>query len=243
MIRYNFSTDIYVIEYQKRGLPHSHIILTFAAEDKLNSPEEIDEVICAEIPNEVNDPLAFETIMRCMIHGPYDEGNSSAPCMVNGKCSKHYPKKFSKQTTIDENGFVIYRRRNFEKKFLVNGVEIDNQWVYNHDLIVKYNAHINLERCVLTKLIKYLYKYMHKGLDRATVVLENNVARTASSGQCSYSMTNEVKQYLDCRYVSAIEACWRIFEFDCKNSTLLLNGCNIIFLVNSQFCSEIQETL
>ncbi|KAG5562074.1 hypothetical protein RHGRI_004950 [Rhododendron griersonianum] len=208
--------DIYVIEYQKRGLPHSHIILTLAAEDKLNSPEEIDEVICAEIPDEVNDPLAFETIMRCMIHGPCGDGNLSAPCMVNGKCSKHYPKKFSEQTTVDQNGFVIYRRRNYGKKYTVNGIEIDNRWVipYNRDLIVKYNAHINLERCVHTKLIKYLYKYVHKGPDRATVVLENNVARTTGGGQCSYSMTDEVKQYLDCRYVSAIEACWRIFEFE-----------------------------
>ncbi|KAG5553887.1 hypothetical protein RHGRI_011678 [Rhododendron griersonianum] len=185
--------DIYIIEYQKRGLLHSHIILTLAAEDKLNSPEEIDEVICAEIPNEVNDPLAFETTMRYMIHGPCGDGNLFAPRMVNGKCSKHYPKKFSEQTTVDENGFVIYRQRNFGKKYIVNGVEIDNRWVipYNRDLIVKYNAHINLERCVHTKLIKYLYKYVHKGPDRATVVLENNVARTTGGGQYSYSMTDE----------------------------------------------------
>ncbi|KAI8550715.1 hypothetical protein RHMOL_Rhmol06G0129300 [Rhododendron molle] len=148
------------------------------------------------IPDEVNDPLAFETIMKCMIHGPSGDGNLSAPCMVNGKCSKHYPKKFSEQTTGDENGFVIYRRRNSGKKYTVNGVEIDNRWVipYNRDLIVKYNAHINLERCVHTKLIKYLYKYVLKGPDRATVVLENNVARTTGGGQCSYSMTDEVKQ-------------------------------------------------
>ncbi|KAG5566136.1 hypothetical protein RHGRI_001911 [Rhododendron griersonianum] len=201
--------DIYVIEYQKRGLPHSHIILTLAAEDKLNSPEEIDEVICAEIPDEVNDPSAFETIMRCMIHGPCGDGNLSAPCMVNGKCSKHYPKTFSEQTTVDQNGFVIYRRRNYGKKYTVNGVEIDNRWVipYNRDLIVKYNAHINLERCVHTKLIKYLYKYMHKGPDRATVVLENNVARTTGGGQCSYSMTDEIrgaKCYEDVRTVNGV---------------------------------------
>lgn len=210
------SIDIYVIEYQKRGLPHSHIILTLAAEDKLNSAEEIDEVISAEIPDEVNDPLAFETVMRCMIHGPCGDAIPSAPCMVNGKCSKHYPKNFSRTTTRDENSFVIYRRRNDGKKYIVNGVEIDNRWVipYNRDLIVKYNAHINFECCVRTKLIKCLYKYVHKGPNRATVIVENNVSTTASNGQCSHEVTDEVKQYLDCRYVSAIEACWRIYEFE-----------------------------
>ncbi|KAG8366715.1 hypothetical protein BUALT_Bualt17G0108200 [Buddleja alternifolia] len=35
-----------------------------------------------------------------------------------------------------------------------------------------------------------------------------------TNGQRSYKHVDEVKQYLDCRYVSAIEACWRIYEFE-----------------------------
>ncbi|XP_028086979.1 uncharacterized protein LOC114287735 [Camellia sinensis] len=208
--------DIHVIEFQKRGLPHSHIILTLSADDKIKSPEEIDDIICAEIPDKDEDLLAFQTVMRCMIHGPYGNANPNAPCMVNRKCSKHYPKNFCSETSIDENGFAIYRRRDTKKKYMVNGFEIDNIWVipYNRDLIVLYNAHINIEHYAHIKLIKYLYKYIHKGPDRATVVIEDNVNRLNINGQSRYREADEVKQYLDCRYISAIESCWCIFEFE-----------------------------
>ena len=45
----------------------------------------------------------------------------------------------------------------------INGNQIDNRWVvqYNGDLYLKYDAHINVERCVQKKVIKYLHEYMH----------------------------------------------------------------------------------
>ncbi|OMO74232.1 Nucleic acid-binding protein [Corchorus olitorius] len=51
--------------------------------------------------------------------------------------------------------------------------------------------------------MKYLFKYLNKGSDRTNVVLE-------SAGSDSL---NEIKSYLDCRYLAPHEACWRIFEF------------------------------
>ncbi|KAL0288952.1 UNVERIFIED_CONTAM: hypothetical protein Scaly_2716100 [Sesamum calycinum] len=109
---FDHKTDIHVIEFQKRGLPHPHITLTVADQDKPVTPEDINEFICAEIPNKNVDPLAYETVVRSMVHGPCGPYNLNAPCMVDGKCSKHYPKKFSNQTIIDEDGFISYRRRN-----------------------------------------------------------------------------------------------------------------------------------
>ena len=41
---------IIVTEFQKRGLPHVHAALTFAPEDELRTPEDIDRVVCAELP-------------------------------------------------------------------------------------------------------------------------------------------------------------------------------------------------
>jgi len=38
---------------------------------------------------------------------------------------------------------------------------------YNRDLCVKYDAHINVERVAMRRVVKYLYKYVHKGHDRA----------------------------------------------------------------------------
>ena len=42
----------YVIEFQKRGLPHVHLLLFLDENDKINTSEKVDELISAEIPNE-----------------------------------------------------------------------------------------------------------------------------------------------------------------------------------------------
>lgn len=105
-------TDVEVIEFQKHGLPHSHILLTLSSRDKLTTVEEIDDIISAEISDKDTNPLLYEIVLRTMIHGPCGPINPNSPCMVNGRCSKHYPKRFYLETTIGENGYVIYRRRN-----------------------------------------------------------------------------------------------------------------------------------
>ena len=50
--------------------------------------------------------------------------------------------------------------------------------------------------------------------DRATLILEENLHVDASTRMQNMTDTDEVKGYLNCRYVSTIEACWRIFEFE-----------------------------
>ena len=79
---------------------------------------------------------------------------------------------------------------------------------------MKYDAHINVERCAQKKVIKYLHKYMHKGPDRATFILEENGQPNGEEGHNQHSVVDEITQYLDGRYVSAIDAMWRIFEFE-----------------------------
>ncbi|XP_021734724.1 uncharacterized protein LOC110701372 [Chenopodium quinoa] len=134
--------NFYVIEFQNRRLPHAHILITLAPEDKPKCPDDIDVIISAEIPDKDTDPLAFETITKNMLHGP------CGPCLIDGKCSKHFPKKFCAETTFHDNGFVQYRRRQNREPIIVNGRAVDNRWVvpYNRDLCVKYNAHNNVER-------------------------------------------------------------------------------------------------
>ena len=54
------------------------------------------------------------------------------------------------------------------------GRTVDNRWVvpYNPYLALKYEAHINVEVCSSTRACKYLFKYIHKGGDRASVRVE-----------------------------------------------------------------------
>jgi hypothetical protein len=210
---------VYVVEFQKRGLPHAHILLILASDDKLKSIEEYDSVISAEIPNPVLHPLAYETVSTTMMHGPCGNLNPSAPCMKNGVCQKHYPKNFQKSTQESEDGYPIYRRRN-NGQFIKakNGIQLDNRWVvpYNITLVTKYNAHINVEICNSILAIKYLYKYLYKGHDRATVTLSQTDNTQIST---ETQPIDEIKMYLDARYVSTSESIWRIFHYRLHNHT------------------------
>ena len=40
----------YVIEFQKRGLPHAHILVIMDKGSKPKSPSDIDKHVCAELP-------------------------------------------------------------------------------------------------------------------------------------------------------------------------------------------------
>ncbi|CAK8530235.1 unnamed protein product [Lathyrus sativus] len=71
---------------------------------------------------------------------------------------------------------------------------------------MKYEAHINIEWCNQSTSIKYLFKYINKGSDRISAVIVPN--NTGTDGNI-----DEIKQYLDCRYVSPSETCWRIFSY------------------------------
>lgn len=67
---------------------------------------------------------------------------------------------------------------------------------------MKYQAQINVEICISARSVKYLFKYINKGHDRASVIIDNNV----NSGKTFVHEVDEVKTYLDCRYVLASEA-------------------------------------
>jgi hypothetical protein len=87
--------------------------------------------------------------------------------MKNGRCLKNYPKDFNEVTTVDENGFAIYKRPNNQRCVIKSGVKLDNRWIVPHnlDLLKKYDAHINTEWCNKSIFIKYLFKYVTKWPD------------------------------------------------------------------------------
>lgn len=157
---------VYTIEFQKRGLPHAHIIVVFHDEDKFTTPEKIDAIICAELPDPTESPRLYEIVTRCMMHGPCGAANPNAPCMEDGKCTKEYPKAFAERTI--QNGYPSYRRR-AGSHIRVGQNILDNRSVvpYNKYLTLKYNCHINVEACTSLRAVKYIYK----GFDCARVVI------------------------------------------------------------------------
>ncbi|KAG4949627.1 hypothetical protein JHK82_042850 [Glycine max] len=203
---------MHTTEFQKRGLPHVHLLLFLHPDNQYPSSDEIDQIISVEIPSHEDDPELYIMVQNHMVHGPCGILQSHSPCMKEGKCSHFYPKIFQPHTILDSNGYPVYHRRNDGRTISKNGVIIDNRYIvpYNPKLLRKYQAHINIEWCNQSTSIKYLFKYINKVYDKITAVMVydgNDEVQNAST------QTNEIKQYLDCRYISPYEATWRIFAF------------------------------
>ncbi|GJT88668.1 RNA-directed DNA polymerase, eukaryota [Tanacetum coccineum] len=138
-----------------------------------------------------------------MMHGPYGADNPSCPCTVDFKCTKKFPKQFNETTVIDDKGYAIYKRRNDGNTITKSGTDLHNGYVapYNTGLLRRYQSHINVEWCNQMGSIKYLFKYINKGPDRVTAVVDGE-------------KVDEIKDFYDCIYLSACEAAWRIYGFD-----------------------------
>lgn len=189
----------WVIEFQKRGLPHCHMLFWLDEKDKPKKPQEIDKIIYAEIPNQTRFPKLFKNVMKHMIHIPCNSKFAKCNKGKGEKCDKKFPKEYQSYTSMDSNSFPKYKRRegnNVNYYYYKTIIKVNNSNVvpYNPYLLLKYNCHINVEMCSTIKAIKYLNKYIFKGNDRA--IVERS--------------TNEVKQYLNTRYISSVEAYWRL---------------------------------
>merc|ERR1712082_11685 len=113
-----------VVEFQKRGLPHAHMLIILQQRHAIKSAEQVDEIVSAEIPPHPNsihdeDPdvqqekreqarRLRELVLKNMVHGPCGTEKQHAPCMYNKQgeitqvCHKSYPKAFKEETVWDE---------------------------------------------------------------------------------------------------------------------------------------------
>ncbi|GAA0172637.1 hypothetical protein LIER_26425 [Lithospermum erythrorhizon] len=126
--------------------------------------------------------------------------------MREDKCKNHYPKEFSNYTTHGKGNYPVYRRRDEGRPAKVRGQILDNRWVipYNPSLLAEFNCHLNVEICCDIRLVKYLYKYIHKGHDKV-------MFRIGSDNEGS--VVNEMTDFQNARWVSPVESAWRIYGF------------------------------
>lgn len=127
---------------------------------------------------------------------------------------KYFPKKFCENTSIDVDGYPIYRRRDNGVNIKRSKSFVDNRFVesYKKYLLLKFNAHINVERCNQTRSTKYLFKYVNKGHDQVTTSFY-----CSSTGVNESDYVDEIKMYYDCRYMSSYEATWRTLILTIEN--------------------------
>ena len=202
---------IYVIEWQKRGPLHAHILGMCDEESKPRNSEDYDNIVCTEISDEQQFPELYRTVTALMMHGPCGVSNPNSPCMVDGKCSKQFPKDFVEKTFSAADGYPHYQRRNDGKFVEKNGIQLDNRYVvpYNPYLSRKYNAHINVEICSSIQSCKYLYKYVYKGPDMASVAIESE-----GRNEGDEKRIDEIDKFTNSRFVTMSESFWRICGFD-----------------------------
>jgi hypothetical protein len=78
----------YVVEFQKRGLPHAHFLLIMTGKYKYTCPEQYDRIISAELPNKHKYPELYKLVVKHMMHGPCGALNRYCPCTKNRKSSR-----------------------------------------------------------------------------------------------------------------------------------------------------------
>ena len=121
---------LYTVEFQKRGLPHCHLLLWIKEGHRVQTNEDIDIYVSAELPDPSVDPEGHRVVAEFMMHGPCSPANKSAPCMRHGdNCSKNFPKPFGPATFIDSKGYVHYRRKDSGIETVKQNVGLDNGYV------------------------------------------------------------------------------------------------------------------
>jgi hypothetical protein len=205
----------YVVEFQKRGLPHAHILLILR--DQI-SPEQYCKYTSAEIPDPDRHPRLFHRVVESLVHSPCNTLGSHRCHTGEGRCRFGFPKPYSDSTFENTEGYMTYRRPapqdasntrvinlrvqsthgEQEKTYTVgsnrvqlHGRWVDNSWIvpYNPHLLLRYDCHINVEVCSSVRAVKYLFKYVFKGHDCAVAQISSaNPAPTISNQSASANM-------------------------------------------------------
>ena len=101
---------IEVVEFQKRGLPHDHILVTLNRGHSITK-EEIEKYCLEGIPEVLNeryyDPQ--RRVTNKIIHFPRGVYNPGSSCSkINGKGKKIYPMEYQSKSYFDSDGKPIY---------------------------------------------------------------------------------------------------------------------------------------
>jgi hypothetical protein len=180
---------VFTIEFQKRGLPHAHIMVILEPGSVPRTPFAVDCLVSAEIPDPDVEPELHQIVTSCMLHGPC---NANSPCWKDGACSKNFPKEFCNETTMVEDAYPKYRRRDNGQRFFKGNNEFHNGHVvpYNKFLTLKYRCHINVEIPYGIGAMKYLFKYICKGIDRSSLRMTDG---------------DETRRFINGRYIGPSE--------------------------------------
>jgi hypothetical protein len=105
--------------------------------------------------------------------------------------------------TMDGDGFPQYFCPDDGRAYLVGQTPVYNQWLapYPPYFLARYDCHANAECAVTLGTFKYLFKYMHKGRDMASLEVEpNNEESNDISMDGTSQHQKQTIEYMNLRY-------------------------------------------
>ena len=219
--------EIRVIEYQQRGLPHCHLVVMLSnIPDWKTEKDElcnwIDENINANYPAmHTNSSQRLrqihELIGSHMVHKCY-KGETGCLDEVTGQCTRGFTNHvIQERTTLDEQGYPHYRRNT------TNDLNVVSHNVY---MLLDWQGHINVEYSGSTYCVIYLYKYLFKGRKKVTAVVKGKKDK----------QKDEIKAYVQGRYMCAMDAMWRCYGYHTYPSSI--PAVNLIKIVLEDTANE-----
>jgi hypothetical protein len=129
-----------------------------------------------------------------MTHGRDHLTRETSRCRRGNKCIYRFPHPITTSTHIDNDGRMHYKRTSEE-----------DQWIAPHipELIDELDCHIYVNVVFTTSVFTYLYKYLYKGPDCTQFQISHT----------QHDNVDKLKDYIECWYLSAHEAAWRILGF------------------------------
>ena len=121
---------IHTIEFQKRGLPHIHLLIFLYSQHRIRDSHHINFMILAQLPDPQLQLLLYAKVTKYMLHSPCGIDNSQAKYMVNGKCSKCFLKEYREREQIGLRT-VIYFMLGLTMAWFLNAMGLDsliNMW-------------------------------------------------------------------------------------------------------------------
>ena len=211
----------YRVELQNRGALHIHLLL-WIKDDKITKIFNVNDCIRARMHQntEVNDKVKKYQIHTCQSPRCFKYGKK-----LFTKCKYGFPFELCPEDFLDEeNNLYKYKRL----------IEDDRKIVpYNPTLLLLWDGHMNIQFVTKKGLEQYLVKY---------------ISKVEPSQFVNYKHETSIKQFLELRIISALEAaaliCGHHFvqsNLQVKYISTSINGDNFKYLKTKKEISNMSE--
>lgn len=206
------------IEFQKRGMPHAHVLLW--TDSDLTDPSKVESFLSAEFPTLEHAHQDFEFLFgtkfeTCEVtHRAFanwylphiqervksfmTHKHSKRCGGTDKKCQWNYPfLTANRESYFTPLNYVVHKRR----------TPVNDQWIVPHNriLLSKFNCHINLEPCAMSSCIGYILEYVAKK--------ESPAKLHFAEEQKSNQPRDRIQEFIASTYVGTCEAAWQLHQF------------------------------